>query len=557
MGSRDALKTILSHSLLFASCLTGAIRWRTATHRVAAVQARLLRDTLATNAATVFGREHRFSAIRDVAGYREHVPVRGYAELEPYMERVAAGHPGILTAQPVQSFALSSGSSAATKRIPYTPSLLADFRRGITPWLFGLYLDHPSLLLGKSYWQVSPVGVPAGMTSGGIPIGFGEDSEYFGRCRGALVRATLAVPENVSGLTDIDAFRFETLRHLLVCRNLRLISVWNPSFLTLLLGELRSLAPALIHRIEADGLAKRAVELRSIFDECDGNECDGAALTQRDPSGRTLGEALWPDLQVISCWTDAGAGEAARRLQAAFPSVAIQPKGLIATEGMMSLPWRARGAALALGSHFFEFLEPGADGADGADTPKLAHELETGRTYSIVLTTSGGLYRYRIGDLVEVTGWIAQCPLLLFRGRESDVSDLVGEKLNGVHVVRAAAQVFARYGFLPEFWMVAPQTGDPAPCYALYTQSSAPVPGALASALDAALAENFHYAYARRLGQLAPLQLFPIDPASSPETDYLRAQAASGRRLGGIKRPLFDRTTGWDGVFHRDISDVS
>ena len=518
-----------------------------ATRRAGIVQARVLRQILYKNAATSFGREHGFSGIRTAGDYRERVPVRGYAELEPYITRAAAGERHVLTADAVQSFALSSGSSAASKMVPYTSSLLGDFRRGITPWLGGLYLEHPALLFGKSYWQVSPVGTPGGVSSGGIPIGFGEDSEYFGRYRGALVRATLAVPERVAGIAEVDAFRFETLRHLLACRNLRFISVWNPSFLTLLLAEVRSLAPALIHRIATEGLVKRASELREIFDEC-----KGAEFTHRYNSrGRTLGEVIWPKLRVISCWSDAGAREAALRLKAAFPSVAIQPKGLIATEGMMSLPWRAEGAALAIRSHFFEFLEV------GTDNPRLARELETGRTYSIVLTTSGGLYRYRIGDLVEVTGWIAQCPLLRFRGKESNVSDMAGEKLNGVHVVRAAEKVFASYGLLPEFWMVAPERGDPAPWYTLYIQSKSAVPDRLVSALDAALAENFHYAYARRLGQLAPLKLFPIDPGSAPETDYLRAQAANGRRLGGIKRPHFNETTGWSDVFQKDVRDDS
>jgi len=542
MGSTNALKTVLSNSLLVASCLAGTIRWRLATRRAGIVQERVLQDTLAKNAATAFGREHGFAEIRTVGDYQEHVPVRGYAEMEPYIDRVAAGERSVLTADGVESLALSSGSSAATKMIPYTPSLLGDFRRGIIPWLAGLYLDHPSLLFGKSYWQVSPVGAPGGVSSGGIPIGFGEDSEYFGRYRGALVRVTLAVPEHVAGIADLDTFRFETLRHLLACRNLRFISVWNPSFLTLLLAEVRSLAPALIRRIGTDGSIERAGELQGIFERF-----QGAEFTYRDSGGRTLGEALWPKLRVISCWSDAGAREAALRLKTAFPSVVIQPKGLIATEGIMTLPWRAAGAALALRSHFFEFLEA------GTDHPKLVHELESGRTYSIVLTTSGGLYRYRIGDLVEVTGWIARCPLLQFRGKESDVSDMAGEKLNGVHVVRAAEAVFDRYGFLPEFWMVAPEGGDPAPWYTLYIQAKSAVPEGLASSLDAALGENFHYAYARRLGQLGELKLFPIDPASVPEADYLGAQAAGGRRLGGIKRPHFDRATGWSQVFQKHV----
>lgn len=489
------MRAAVANSLLFASCLPGAIRWRLATRNVARAQERVLREILRKNAGSAFGREHGFSAVRSVCDYQERVPVRGYAEFEPYIERAAGGEASVLTAEPVQRFALSSGSTSASKRIPYTASLLRGFRRGLSPWIAGLFLQYPSLLSGNAYWQVTPAGVAAGTTTGGIPIGFGEDSEYFGKWSGALVRATLAVPEQVARIADVDEFRHETLRHLRDCRNLRFISVWNPSFLTLLLAE--RLGPAKL-------------------------------------------EATWPDLRVISCWTDASACEAAARLRLLFPHAEIQPKGLIATEGLMTFPWRAAGNALAIRSHFFEFLE--------GETPRLAHQLEPGRTYSIVLTTSGGMYRYRIGDLVEMTGHIGQCPLLRFVGKEDGVVDLVGEKLNNLHVQRAAEMVFAAYGLHPRFWMVAPERDEP-PHYSLYVQSDSPAQDDLAAALDAALGENFHYGYARRLGQLAPLRLFPIDTESDPEAAYLRARASNGQRIGGIKRPYLERDGGWSSVF--------
>jgi hypothetical protein len=536
--SADTLKTVLCNSLLLASSAPEAVRWRLATRRVETTQAHLLLEIVRKNAATAFGREHDFSAIRSVGDYRQRVPIRDYSEMEPYIARAAAGERRVLTADPVESFALSSGSTASSKLIPYTAGLLGDFQRGVGPWLAGLYLEYGSLLSGKSYWQVSPIGVPAGVSAGGIRIGFGADSEYFGRFRGALIRATLAVPEHVAGIAEIEAFRFETLRHLLSCRDLGFISIWNPSFLTLLLADIRRLAPALLECVRSGGAVKRERELRRIFEEW-----DAAEATRLNRSGLTLFEAIWPRLCVISCWSDAAAREAVARLEPLFPSVKIQPKGLIATEGMMSLPWRSRGAAIALRSHFFEFLE------EGGGVPKLAHELDAGHTYSIILTTSGGLYRYRIGDLVDVTGWIGQCPLLRFRGKEGDVVDLVGEKLNGVHVARVAEEVFARYGFSPEFWMIAPERSDAAPFYSLYVLSKSAVPDGLAPALDLALAENFHYAYARRLGQLAPLRLFPIDPQSEPETDYMIARAAAGQRLGAVKRPRCDRNAGWSKVF--------
>jgi hypothetical protein len=535
------MKTLAANSLLFASCLPDTIRWRLATRRVAKTQGRLLLRIVRENAATAFGQEHGFFSIQTIADYQARVPARDYAGFEPYIDRCAAGEAKVLTAQAVKSFALSSGSTSASKLIPYTPALLSEFQRSIAPWLVGIFLQAPGILAGKSYWQISPDATPTFHTPSGIPIGFGEDTDYFGPRRAALVRATLAVRESISA-TQMEEFHFESLRQLLACRNLRFISVWNPSFLTLLLADLMRLASPLLERLGQDGLEARALELKAIF-----RSYPSGDLFFVDAAGRTLPEAIWPELRLISCWTDAEARDAASRLRALFPRVALQPKGLIATEGLMSFPWHAAGNSLAITSHFFEFAEP--DSERGQAPLKLAHELEIGRQYSILLTTSGGFYRYRIGDVVEVVGHIGQCPLLAFKGKEDGVVDLVGEKLNALHVARAAQEVFANFAVNPRFWMLAPGRSQTPPCYVLYLQSDFPVPQGTLTAFDAALEENFHYAYARRLGQLGPLQLFLIDPESDPEADYLTACAARGQRMGDIKRHCLDRWGGWSSVF--------
>jgi hypothetical protein len=535
------VKTIAANSLLFASCLPDTIRWRLATRRAARTQERILLRIVRENAATAFGREHSFSSIQTIADYQARVPARDYSDFEQYIERCAAGEARVLTAQAVKSFALSSGSTSASKLIPYTPALLREFQRSISPWLVGMFLQAPGILAGKSYWQISPVATPTNQTAGRIPIGFGEDTEYFGPRRAALVRATLAVRESISAMR-MEEFHFESLRQLLACRSLRFISVWNPSFLTLLIADLMRLAGPLIERLHLDGLEARALELDTLF-----RSRPRADLFSVDTAGRTLPEAIWPELRLISCWTDAAARDAASRLRAMFPRTAIQPKGLIATEGVMSFPWRAAGNCLAITSHFFEFAEPDSEG--GQSPLKLAHELEIGRRYSILLTTSGGLYRYRIGDVAEVVGHIGQCPLLQFKGKEDGVVDLVGEKLNAMHVARAAQEVFARFTFNQRFWMLAPDHSQTPRCYVLYLQSDSPVPSGALTSFETLLEENFHYAYARRLGQLGPLQLFLIDPASDPEADYLTACAARGQRMGDIKRHCLDRYDGWSGVF--------
>ena len=54
----------------------------------------------------------------------------------------------------------------------------------------------------------------------------------------------------------------------------------------------------------------------------------------------------------------------------------------------------------------------------------LAHELELNKQYEVVLTTSGGLYRYKLRDIIEVMGFDEGVPLFRFVGKAGYISDL-------------------------------------------------------------------------------------------------------------------------------------
>ena len=47
----------------------------------------------------------------------------------------------------------------------------------------------------------------------------------------------------------------------------------------------------------------------------------------------------------------------------------------------------------------------------------LIDEVKQGQSYELVLTTPGGLYRYRNGDVVEVVGFHEKCPVIQFKYR--------------------------------------------------------------------------------------------------------------------------------------------
>ncbi|WP_420456971.1 GH3 auxin-responsive promoter family protein [Rubrivirga sp.] len=515
----------------------------TAFHRALAdperAQTRLLHSILRANADTVVGRAHGFGQIRTLREFQDAVPLVGWDEVAPFVERIAAGEPNVLTSEPVRLLEPTGGSSGGTKLVPYTRTLQRQIRAAVAPWVADLFRHVPAAAHGPAYWSVSPA-VPHERTAGGVPVGFEDDGAYLSPLHRTLARATLAAPSALRHVADPEAFRYATLRWLVARRDLALVSVWNPTFLALLLCPLRDWADRLADDLDRGTLsADVPPAVRAGLDRDSARARDLRRLAAGTTTDADLVAGLWPRLALVSAWADGHAAGPADDLRALVPQAAFQAKGLLATEGVVTVPlWGRDGGAPALTSHVLEFVP------ESGGRPVFAHHVETGERYGVVLTTGGGLYRYRLGDTVEAVGRVAASPLLRFVGREGPVSDRVGEKLHEGHVARALAGLG-----LGGFALVAPD-GDARPCrYVLFTDGTAS-DARLAQAarrLDAALVGNVHYALARRLGQLGPVAAFRIRDGGA--TAFLEGCVALGQRLGDVKSTALHRDGGWAGRF--------
>ncbi len=538
----------LANSLWLAACLPEYCRFHRAVTRVADEQAALLASIVSANADTAFGRMHGFKSIRCVSDYQSRVPVRDYDGHQEWIDRAAAGEKQVLTGEPVRLFEPTSGSTGSSKLVPYTSMLQQQFSRGVQAWIADLFLRHPKLLTGRAYWSVSPMATKARYTSGGIPIGFEDDAAYLGGWQQRLVGRAMAVPGTLSRIESLDTVRYLTLLFLVHCRDLRLISVWNPTFLSLLMECLPHWGEEIARDLE-DGTISRSPMPAELLPRLhpDPRRAQDLRASLRSATAAERHASLWPGLRLISCWTDANAAAPAAELRILFPQAQIQGKGLLATEGLVSIPLIGHdGAALAVRSHFFEFLPVAPSGEMGAAQP--AHELVQGRQYSVVMTTGGGMYRYRTGDLVEVTGHFHGCPLIRFLGRHDQVSDWFGEKLNEAHVGRILRESFQDNAVSPSFAMLACDT-RPAPAYVLYVEVEAPdsVLDHVARKIEESLCGNSGYHYARQLGQLAPLRVFRAEHAAA---SYLAHAIRRGQRSGDVKPAALDRRDMWSQVFH-------
>ena len=247
-------------------------------------------------------------------------------------------------------------------------------------------------------------------------------------------------------------------------------------------------------------------------------------MRHRKPGGLIDERARWPGLQVISCWDQGASRPYADALRAQFPGVRVQGKGLLATEGVVSIPLHDLAMpVLAVDSAFFEFQ-------DDAGRVCLPAETAAGGEYHVIITTDGGLYRYALGDRVRVHGFAGEAPMLEFLGRGAQVSDLCGEKLTEPFVLSALEPLGLRFA------AVAPEEA-PQRRYVLYVDAqeiaAESVPG-LAARADAQLQRNPQYAYARQIGQLASLE---ARRCAQPLDAWQRTGLARGQRLGDIKPP--------------------
>jgi hypothetical protein len=545
------MRAVVPSSLMLgglrAALAPSALRFRRALQRPELAQAECLARVLRAVAGSLQAeRIPGFERLRSAHEFQAAVPVSTPDSVATEVERIAAGEPRVLTGAPVLRFEPSGGSSGASKRVPMTRGLLEEFHRALAPMLFELLHQRPALRTGPSYWSISPMGNRRGRTAGGIPVGSVEDSAYFPRLLQPLLERVFAVPGEVARLPDVESCRYVTLWYLVACEELALISVWNPSFLTLLMDALEEHGARLAEDLERGTCNPPGLSGRRPLSLCFTPRPDRAQVLRSTLKEGLQGRTLWPRLSLLSMWTDAQAAHAVGPARRRFEGVEVQGKGLLATEGVITLPlFNSPAPVLAVRSHFYEFADPHQPEA----RPCLAHELEQGREYVVLLSTSGGLLRYRLGDLVRVEGFLGSTPCLRFLGRADAVSDLVGEKLAATRVTAVLDTLLPAVfnGQRPRFAMLAPEWEVP-PAYRLFLETDAPDERLTeaAQAIERALREGHHYRYARELGQLGPVQALRVTEAARR---YEARCIALGQRAGDIKPADLHRQPGWTAHF--------
>lgn len=491
-------------------------RYIAGANRGRAVQRRLLLEKVGQATNSDFGRHYGFSAIRDIATFRQQLPITTYEDYRPFINRVMQGDIEAMFAPKtrVLMFAMTSGTTSEPKRLPVTERFYHEYRHSWQLWGTGVYRDHQSLLKRQtlqlsSDWQLEPT--PSGAPCGNIS-GLAATSRPF------YMKRIFALPSAIIQIRDFSAKHYTALRIGMASDNVGMLITANPSTLIEFARRASADAESLI-RDMFDGGVNANIDVpdkvrKALKRKLRPNRARARQLEQLiESTGELAPKDFWPHLTMVATWTGGSVGVYLPQLEQHYGNVAIRDHGMSASEGRMSIPLAdgTPDGLLDYAHHFFEFIPE--EEHDSPDPTVLeAHELEPGRNYFILLTTSAGLYRYDIHDMVRCTDFIGEMPVLRFLNKGRHFSSITGEKLSEHQVVLAVQKSFAELGLPPCTFTLAPTMGEK-PRYELLIESGPHLKYAqkLAQVVQRHLAEvNEEFADKCLSGRLEPIAVHEI-----------------------------------------------
>lgn len=479
-----------------------------ASRDVERAQRTLLRRILERNANTEFGRAHGLDRRMTSADFRRAVPIRRFGDLSPWIDRMVEGEREVLVPGRPEMFSRTSGSTLRSKYVPVTHDGVRVFQHLAGLWMSMAIADVPAagtrriIGLTSTTQEILPSGIPAGTTT------FPRQTPA-----GLMGGRLLIVPPSLHRPPDFEHRRFAQLLFTLA-NDVSMIAVTAPTTLIVLFERLQAWGDDLVDELaraplsppdgpppDVDGWRARVAWLRRVLAE------DGKLTPKR----------AWPELALMGSFIEGPSSIYVSRLAELSGGIMHRNVGYCASEGRLAVTLSAGspGGVLMAAHYVVELVEELA-ARDGSAISMSAREAEVGKRYRPVITSTCGLYRYDVEDVVEVIDRFGELPVIAFCHRDEMVA-LAGELMTELQVVIAmkrAAEALAIgiVDFVAEPTWIAPEP----PFYAFAVETT---PGGdfdrveLEVALERELASvNREYADKRRWARLSPPRVSVAPP---------------------------------------------
>ncbi len=425
-------------------------------------QKNVLFSMIKRNDSTEYGKKYNFSSIQSIEDYQKNVPVVSYEDIRESIDKIIDGEKNILTSEPAVMFAQTSGTTGKSKFIPVTPSCQGDAHNLITrTWIYHAYKAHPEIITGKILSLVSPA--VEGYTDRKLP--FGSTSGHMYKNMPGIVKKAYAIPHQIFDIADYQAKYYAVMR-IGIELDVHIICTANPSSILKMCEKGDEFADDIINDIRHGTLSQKykiESEIRSKIESMlkPNPQCADkleSFLSKRN--NKLLPADYWPGLALIGCWKGGSVGHYIQKFEQWLnpdgdKNIPVRDWGYLSSEARGSVPLKDEGCSgvLAITANFYEFVEVDEILRAPDDYTqwnfKTLESLKKGKEYYIFITTTGGLYRYDINDIIEVTGFYNKTPEIKFLRKGRGMTNLTGEKLSVNQVIDAIEGASKETGALP------------------------------------------------------------------------------------------------------------
>ncbi|MDR2632618.1 MAG: GH3 auxin-responsive promoter family protein [Treponema sp.] len=425
---------------------------RASKHALKAQEA-TLRSVLTAAQDTVYGKEHHFKEILAARGaealfaqYRKWVPLNDYEDLRPYIERHKQGEPDVLFPGKPKMYATTSGTTKEPKWIPVTERYYQEVYKVMNQlWFYGLIMNKPKVFYGKT---LSIVGKAI---EGAAPDGtlYGSISGISQRDIPKFMEVLHPSPAEVFHIADYKA-RYYAIMRMAIEQDITLIITANPSTLIEMQNNANAYYDAYVQDIEKGTLSRRFTireDIRAALEARIKPNPERAAELRdlKARYGQVLPKHYWPHMQVVNVWFCGNTKIFFEKIKDSFPETCVfHEMGYFATECRPGIVLKSNTPDTVIFGHkvFFEFIH---ETELESENPRIYRmdEVKPGERYCMIVTTSAGLYRYNMNDLVEITGFLHEFPTLKLIQKVNGTVNITGEKLHErqfVEAVHAAEQ---------------------------------------------------------------------------------------------------------------------
>ncbi|KAL5855405.1 hypothetical protein ACOSQ4_005207 [Xanthoceras sorbifolium] len=412
------------------------------------IQERVLAEILSRNAEVEYLKRYQLDGATDRETFKSKLPVIKYEDLQPEIQRIANGdRSNILSAHPISEFLTSSGTSAGERKLMPTIKEELDRRQLLYSLLMpvmNLYV--PGLDKGKGLYFLfvkSETKTPGGLLARPVLTSYYK-SDHF--------KTRPYDPYNVYTSPNeaiLCADSFQSMYTQMLCGLLERQQVLRLGavFASGLLRAIRFLQlhwQSLAYDIETGTLNQKITD-PSIRDCMVQNLEPNQELANfiRNECSKQNWEGIitriWPNTKYLDVIVTGAMAQYIPTLDYYSGGLPLACTMYASSEcyfglnlNPMSKPSEVSYTIMP-NMAYFEFLphEPGSITGLTRDPPSRLVDLvdvQVGKEYELVITTYAGLYRYRVGDILRVTGFHNSAPQFNFVRRKNVLLSIDSDK---------------------------------------------------------------------------------------------------------------------------------